>query len=54
MDHAVDEEFARDLFEAAILQNRCGELLACLWSGGSAAIGGGGELVCNDGPGSST
>lgn len=34
----VDEEFAAAIFNAALDQGRCAELLTCLWSGGTAAV----------------
>lgn len=42
----LPEGMAREIFEAAIAEDRCGELLGCLFEGGSATVDAGtGKLV---------
>ena len=38
MDDIIPESFARGIFERAIREERCAEVLSCLFDGGSVTI----------------
>lgn len=44
MSHPLDA-MARRIFETAIATDRCGELLECLFGGGSATVDPAGQLI---------